>query len=188
MLMTEIKRSALALPTAHTDEVLSLAADAEVILGYSLLRNSLDAPADTPRLAQVLAELGIEVLNKADVLDYMRERLCDRTLELLDEWQKSNPAALGSWGYGANFSGPSWEATPIDKYREAIPEFVVNKAVQIKRALPEAEIFIRHLTEDKDPFLEVTLGKATDYDADRNGSERYFVEVWEEPKFEGRLR
>lgn len=188
MLMTEIKRSVLTLPVETTDEVSTLAGEAEQVLGYSVLRQSLSAPIEAPRLATALATLGIDILNKQDVLAYMRERLCDRTLELFDEWQKAAPEAIGAWGYGASFGGPSWEATPIDRYKEAIPEFVVNKAVQIKRAVPEAEIFIRHLTEDKDPFLEVTLGKATDYDADRNGSERYFVEVWEEPKFEGRLR
>lgn len=188
MLMTEIKREAVALPAGNADEVLSLASDAEQVLGYSVLRDRLTTSPNVPQLARTLAELGIDILNKADVLTYMRERLIDRTLEVYDEWQKARPEPMASWGYGMNFSGPSWEATPIAKYKDAIPEFVVNKAVQIKRALPEAEIFIRHLTEDKDPFLEVTFGAATEWDADNNGSERYFVEVWEEPKFEGRIR
>jgi hypothetical protein len=187
MLMTEIKRSVLTLPVESTDDVATLAGDAEAILGYSVLRESLTEPTETPRLAAALASLGIEILNKQDVLNYMRERLCDRTLELLDEWQKGNPAPVSSWGSGEYFMGPSWAPTPIAKYKDKIPEFVVNKAVQIKRALPDVQIFIRHLTEDKDPFLEVTLGKADEYNSERNGSERYFIEVWEEPKFEGRL-
>lgn len=188
MLMTEIKRSVITLPEVGGDEVLTLAADAEIILGYNVLQNSLTTPPETPRLAVVLAELGIEILNKTDVITYMRERLCDRTLELLDEWQKSNPEPFYSWGSGNSFSGPQWSSTAIANYKDAIPEFVVNKAVQIKRALPEAGVFIRHLTEDKDPFLEVTFGDVDKYDSDRNGSERYFIEVWEEPKFEGRIR
>lgn len=188
MQIAEIKRSIPLLPTLGNDEVLTLAADAEIVLGYNVLQNSLTAPPEIPRLAAALAELGIEILNKSDVVIYMQERLVDRTLEIYDEWQKAKPEPLSVWGYGQSFSGPSWEATPIAKYREAVPEFVVNKAVQIKRAVPECEIFIRHLTEDKDPFLEITLGKASEYNSDRNGSERYFVEVWEEPKFEGRVR
>jgi hypothetical protein len=187
MLLTEIKRNVITLPEMGGDEVLTLAADAEIILGYNVLQNSLTSPAETPRLAKTLSELGIEILNKQDVTIYMRERLCDRTLELLDEWQKSNPEPVSAWGFGGSFSGPQWSATPISKYTDAIPEFVVNKAVQIKRALPDVQIFIRHLTEDKDPFLEVTLGEADSWNADDNGSERYFIEVWEEPKFEGRL-
>ena len=188
MLMTEIKRDAVTLPAIGGDEVLSLADDAAQVLGYQVLRDSLVEPPATPQLATALAELGIDILNKQDVLLYMRERLCDRTLELLDEWQKGNPEPVNTWGYGSGFGGPSWDATPIEKYREAVPEFVINKAVQIKRACPEVQILIRHLTEAKDPFLEVTLGLATEWNADNNGSERYFIEVWEEPKFEGRIR
>ena len=188
MLMTEIKRNVITLPVAGTDEVLTVAQDAEEVLGYSVLRQSLTEPPETPRLASVLSDLGIEILNKQDVTAYMRERLCDRTLELLDEWQKGNPDPVNSWGSGNAFIGPQWDVTDIAKYKEAIPEFVVNKAVQIKRALPEVGVYIRHLSEDKDPFLEITLGKANDWDSDKNGSERYFIEVWDEPKFEGRLR
>lgn len=187
MLLTEIKHEAVALPIGFTNDVATLAGDAEKVLGYSVLRESLDEPNELPLLAQALATLGIEILNKPQVLAYMRERLIDRTLEVYDEWQKGNPDPISAWGHGESFSGPAWVSTEIARYREAIPEFVVNKAVQIKRALPDVQIFIRHLTEDKDPFLEVTLGKADSYDSDRNGSERYFIEVWEEPKFEGRI-
>jgi len=187
MLATEIKRTAFAMPCESEEEVLSLAGEAETVLGYSALRKHLDHPEEKPQLAQALAQLGIEILDHQDVLTYMSERLCTRTQEMLGSWAATNPA-ISSWGSGEYFMGPSWEKTAISKYKEAIPEFVVNKAAQIKRALPECEVWIRHLTEDRDPFLEVTLGKADEWSAAGNGSERYFVEVWDEPKFEGRMR
>lgn len=31
-------------------------------------------------------------------------------------------------------------------------------------------------------------GQANEWNSGDNGSERYFIEVWEEPKFEGRIR
>lgn len=187
MLQTEIRRDAIILPCEPTGEIGTLAGDAEKVLGYSVLRESIDEPPETPRLAHALGQLGIDILNKQDVITYMSERLCNRTLELLGEWSQRKPA-VSDWGSGEYFMGPSWESTPIAKYKEAIPEFVINKAVQIKQALPECQIWIRHLTEDRDPFLEVTLGKANEYNSGKNGSERYFIEVWDEPKFEGRLR
>lgn len=182
MLLTEIKREAVVLPTEFTSDVATLAGDAEKVLGYSLLRQSLDEPREQPELLKVLGELGIEILNKAQVVTYMRQRLVDRTIEMMGEWEKGEPDPLRSW---TSFSGPSWASTDIAKYKEPIPEFVINKAVQIKQALPQAGICIVHLTEDKDPFLKVTLGKQDEWN-DKVG-EAYFIEVWEEPKFEGRL-
>lgn len=183
MLATEIKRIEMVVPIGATDQVADLAGDAESLLGYSVLKENLDPPVETPTLARVLAQLGIETLNRVDVIRYMRERLCDRTLELMDEWQKTVPDPLRSW---SNFSGPTWVTTDISKYKEPIPEFVLNKAIQIKRELPDVGVYIYHLTEAKDPFLLVTYGATSEYDFD--AGERYFVEVWEEPRFEGRVR
>lgn len=182
MLLTEIKREAVALPTEFTSDVAALAGDAEKLLGYSLLRQSLDEPTEMPELLKVLSDLCIEILNKPSVVLYMRQKLVDRTIELMGEWEKGEPDPLRSW---ASFSGPSWASTEISKYKEPIPEFVINKAVQIKQVLPQVGVYIVHLTKDKDPFLKVTLGKQDEWN-DKAG-EAYFVEVWEEPKFEGRI-
>jgi hypothetical protein len=181
MLLTEIKREVVLCPSGVGDDVRSLAEEAERVLGYGRLREALDVPAETPSLLKTLGELGIEILNRESVVTYMRQRMIDRTMEMMGEWEKSGPDPLSSWN---SFSGARWDNTEVDKYKDAIPEFVINKAVQIKRALPEVKIYITHLTEDKDPFLKVEYGKENEWDS--NG-ESYFIEVWEEPKFEGRM-
>jgi leucyl aminopeptidase (aminopeptidase T) len=99
MLLTEIKHEPISLPPAFDDGMGQLAEDAANFLGYDVLRGSLETPPELPRLAQALAELGIDVLNKQDVLTYMRERLVDRTLELYDEWQKGDLKAINLWGH-----------------------------------------------------------------------------------------
>lgn len=76
--------------------------------------------------------------------------------------------------------GYAWHRIAISKYLKAIPEFVVNKAIQIKEALPEVKIFVEELQYDPDPFLVVTC-------ENDNFTEQYYVEVWEEPLFEGRF-
>jgi len=76
-----------------------------------------------------------------------------------------------------------WAATPLKSYSHPIPEFVLNKAVQIAEKLPKAQFVIEDLrvrqetrTRNFDPFLIVSLGE-----------EQYYVEVWDEPKFETSL-
>jgi hypothetical protein len=78
-----------------------------------------------------------------------------------------------------------WRATPISAYKKPIPEFVLNKAVQIAEKCPKAEFTIEELQVERyqriqrtlpDPFLVAKLG-----------SESFFVEVWDEPLFENKL-
>ena len=72
-----------------------------------------------------------------------------------------------------------WNKTTIKIYGEEgkeIPEYVLNKAIQVKYEVPEVEILIDEFTVVPDPFLFVKLG-----------AESYYIEVWDEPKFEGRL-
>lgn len=181
MLMTEIRRDTPML-IAKCDELTTLAEDAVAVLGYERLLQTLDQPTETP-LRDALARLEIQTLNHADVVAYMREQMCERALTALADWTKADPDPLRSW---SSFNAPAWIPTEIEKYKEPIPEFVINKAVQIKRELPDVKIFIRHLSENPDPFLEVHYGDVSEWD-DKTG-ERYFIEVWDEPKFEGRLR
>lgn len=182
MLMTEIKRDVLPVLSGISEDVFTLAKDAESVLGYPLLRESLENDPDVPTLRAALGTLGIEVLNKEDVFAYMRERSIERTRELLEVWAVGDFNPQRSWN---RMEGAYWDSTEIAKYKEAVPEFVVNKAVQIKRALPEAELYIVHLTEARDPFLKVTFGDVNEWDETKG--ETYFIEVWDEPRFEGRI-
>lgn len=80
--------------------------------------------------------------------------------------------------YESNFNTVyfKWERVQISDYRKPIPIHVLNKAVQIKEQLPQVEIFIEELTRVPDPFLVVKFGR-----------EEFYVEVWDEPKFEQEL-
>lgn len=66
-----------------------------------------------------------------------------------------------------------WTNTEIKHYQQPIPEFVLNKALQIKEKVPNAQFFIEHLEEKYDPFLKV-----------KHGNLDLYIEVWDEPKFE----
>lgn len=66
-----------------------------------------------------------------------------------------------------------WTNTEIKNYQQPIPEFVLNKALQIKERVPSAQFFVEHLEEKHDPFLKV-----------KHGNLDLYIEVWDEPKFE----
>lgn len=69
----------------------------------------------------------------------------------------------------------SWKKTPLNRYKEPVPTFVLSHAIELKKLLPEAEFVVAHLAFNPDPFL--LLGY--------KGREVY-IDVWDEPKFEGR--
>lgn len=102
------------------------------------------------RLGCVLAELEIDSLDFKDVEAYKASK---------------------------THGGMSFVRYPIATYRQEIPIHVLNKAIQIKEKLPEAEFFVdnyeRNGSNAGDPFLWVSVA----------GWGRY-VEVWDEPKFE----
>ena len=159
-----------------TEPVLTLAAEAEQVLGYSVLKAHQSGEEQSSELQKTLEKLGIETLNKADVERYQAEMLIEQTEIKFQEWRKSP---------SGTFFGPTWEKLTIDKYREPIPEFVLNKAIQVKREMPDVRIYIEHLTEHPDPFLIVATKHETYECLD---GESFYIEVWEEPKFEGRIR
>jgi hypothetical protein len=72
--------------------------------------------------------------------------------------------------YGRNIS---WQPMLIQHYKEPIPEFALATALKIRRADPDILIEVVGLTITKDPFLAVS----------KEGTERYYLEVWQEPKF-----
>lgn len=174
MEMTEIKRiKAGVAESGELSETLSI--EAEKLLGYKAAQASERQQGENGPLAAALARLEIEILNPEDVHRYQ--------MEMRHEAEKKHLARaivaggreiqrLGHWSF------PRWEEQKIENYTLPIPEFVLNKACQIKREIPDVQIFIESLNEHPDPFLLVKHGK---YD-----EEVYRVEVWDEPKFNAR--
>lgn len=150
-----------------------LAAEAMQKLGYTALRDDATGSKSlgvlTGKLTETLLRLEIEPLDTAHVLRYQMDEAGRVTLEKIHD-------NFSHWVKGW-FSAATWQHTKLAEYKQAIPEFVIRKAIQIKDALPEVEFVIHHMSEPKaDPFLIAVLGE-----------EIYYVEVWDEPRFEGTL-
>lgn len=170
MNMTEIRRSVPKVP-ATSESTVTLAEDAASVLGYKVLQQTQKNPKATMgSLTFALAELAIEVLDPAGVKAYQGDHMKEVARRLFEEWLTDRSP------YRTSFYCPNWRETKIEEYGEPIPEFVLNKAVQIKKAVPECKIIVEYLDENPDPFLLVKLG-----------DEKHCVEVWAEPKFEGKL-
>lgn len=155
-----------------------LAIKAKNLLGYRMLSaemsgNVLASCEQLGKLAQALLANDIEVLDIGKVFSYQTEEAARRTKAELERLLRSgNVNRVFQWGFHA----AAWQHTAITAYVEPIPEFVLQKAVQIKEHCPEVQFFIHHLNDPKaDPFLVAMLG-----------DEVYYVEAWEEPRFEGR--
>lgn len=145
-----------------------LAAEVEDLLGYTPLRKELRTPGT---LLRVLAKLEIAILEQASVDKYKAQ--------MVEHYRTANKMA-----------DPTWRLTPLKHYTQPVPEFVLQKAVEIKRELPEAEFYIDQLAVD--PFLLVSLQSIPDYN--RNTPSRKldpetaaYVEVWAEPRFEAEM-
>lgn len=142
-----------------------LAAKASKILSYTALAQAIPnveslATART-KVAQVFKELDFKPLSWESVVAYKA-------------WfvrKNSKDAAFSSMRV-------SWCATPLSSYSAAVPEFVLSKAIELKGKLPEATFTVEYPYYEKvfnDPFLRM----------DYKGLS-YYIDVWDEPKFEGR--
>lgn len=162
---------------------ISVGTEAAEILGYSMLAQVSADVTERP-IAKALHDLEIEILNRQDVDRYKGEHRVEVARKQFEEWveKAAKDASRYEWD---TFTAPNWARRKISEYKEPIPEFVLAKAIQIKKALPECQIMIEFLTNALDPFLVVQSATANTWD---DPAERYYVEVWEEPKFEGRLR
>ena len=70
----------------------------------------------------------------------------------------------------------AWRGIALAKYQQEVPAFVLQRALEIKKELPEAEFSIELLAQTSrfaDPFLVVYCV-----------GERYYVDVWDEPNFQ----
>lgn len=145
-----------------------LAKEAEALLGYNVLRRKLKLPG---KLGEVLAMLDIEPLNTEAVEKYKQEMVLFRQWEIVE---RHHP------GYGrTHYIDVSWRRIALADCESEVPLFALRKAVQVKKACPEAILEVDELIEQKkliDPFLVARLD-----------GETYYLEVWKEPKFEETL-
>jgi hypothetical protein len=154
-------------------ETRELAEQASSLLGYTglsahLVGSEVQAKLSGP-LTESLLKLDIQVLDTNSVISYQLEEAMRRTKEVIG----SN---LKNWVSGW-FGPANWGNTGIEEYRQPIPQFVLNKAVQIKKALPDVMFRVQHLNDaHADPFLVAV-----------RGDEVYYIDAWDEPKFEERL-
>ena len=73
--------------------------------------------------------------------------------------------------------GPSekvWQAVPIADYQKDIPRPVLETIANIMPKCPGARFEVEEIAKKPDPFLVVSLG-----------DERYYVEIWDEPNWNG---
>jgi hypothetical protein len=156
-----------------------LATKAKNLLGYKVLSGEISGSfqatsVELGKLATALLALDLEVLDMGMVFAYQVDEAARRTKQELDRLVRGGQVKqVFQWG----FSPAEWKHTELKSYGEAIPEFVLDKAVRLKEKCPDVQFFVHHLNDPKaDPFLVATLGE-----------EVFFLEAWDEPRFEGRI-
>jgi hypothetical protein len=159
-----------------------LGAQAEAVLGYQPLQKAVD-PRSTI-LARALQKLGIEVLDFAQVEQYKEEALRAAVAGERDARRVSGTRKRKQRDeddeddeYDDERDELGWEEYKIAEYTRAIPAHVLMKAIQVKTALPTVQFLVDELVvkEKADPFLIAMFR-----------DEKYYIEVWDEPTFEGR--
>lgn len=156
----------------------ALGIQAEDLLGYKVLRREAGAASHLDRL---LLELDIQPFDPQAVAEY-KLRMQAHHQAILNAQRQANPVPddLAMWlDYGTGRLFVEWSMAKLKHYDKPVPEFVLRKCVQIKERAPEAKFFVdelRQRQETLDPFLVVELG-----------SDRAWIEVWDEPEFEKTL-
>jgi hypothetical protein len=150
-----------------------LAVRAADLLGYHTLANHLSGKtvtaSETGKLTETLRSLGFDVLETSAVISYQLDEATRLTKEKIAD-------SFHDWTSGY-FSPAQWHHVGLSDYEKPVPEFVLDKAVRLKEALPEVQFRVHFLSEPKaDPFLIAVLGK-----------EIYYLEAWDEPRFEQTL-
>jgi len=157
-------------------ERLYLATRAKDLLGYSALVANVTGTKvvgkTEGKLTEALRLLEMEVLDTATVVEYQIAKVFEDTRD--HAFSHLRDYATGYYSFA------TWQKTELGKYDQAIPEFVLDKAIRLKEQLPDVRFHVMHLSDPKaDPFLVASL---PNYDA-----EIYFIEAWDEPRFEGRV-
>lgn len=180
MQLTDIPRLKVGVMTSPARELdglnserARLATRAADLLGYKALAEDVSGRKSLAscegKLTETLKALDLEILDAGAVIKYQMEEAGRVTAEKIKE-------DFRSWTNGY-FIAAQWSTGELSSYERAIPEFVIDKAVRIKEALPEVQFRVQHLNEPKgDPFLIAILNRET-----------YYIDAWDEPRFEGGL-
>lgn len=138
------------------------------LLGYQC-KTEIDYPTETDgALRNAIARLGIETLDVQSVLRYQAERLAESLM-----------------ASGLNITSTSryddgWNRRKLSEYKQPIPDFALERALQLKATCPEVEFMVEELA--KDPFLIAYIPSGS-YGA----KEAYYIACWEEARFEATL-
>src|SRR5271166_4247312 len=151
MKIEEIKRERC---SVIVEPMVSVLDEAREVLQYG----SRTAPIQEKKspLRELLATLEIEPLNEADVVRYQAEMIAELMLD--PAYHRDRLDARRQYRFFHY-----WEGRALEGYSEPIPEFVLAKAIQIKKACPDVKFLIEVLQGNPDPFLVAQIGK---YDED----------------------
>lgn len=184
MTISDIKRVSLTKPPEPepvSDEMLmelpDVRSEAAELLGYRHKPAKKAAPIErTDELREAIRRADIEVLDWRDVLRYQVEQQYRADKEQME-------AALEGGEYprwGDYLRATEWKSTDLEQYEQFIPDYVLNKALVLKRECPGVKFSVLHMAND--PFLVAWLGGAKWI---YNREATYFIEVWDEEAFVG---
>ena len=159
--------------TEITDE--KFVREAKQLLGYKVL----DSAWTFKKVVEILAKLGIEPFDEEKVKAYKKEKQDS----VYTRTRKSN-----DWGTTSIITKGEWVSVPLSGYKKEVPAFALLRAAQIKKELNKAKLASSFSVEELqtktsrsevrkmyDPFMVLEVGER-----------RLYLDVWDEPKFEGR--
>ena len=149
------------------------------LFSESCLHASADTLGATVAIGVIVTAITLLVLNL-----FIFERNPFSTVEYTHSWAQY---VLGRTRYDTGLQRRKFgyaEAVYVEPYTRYVPVHVLNIAVSVKTAVPEAVLYVHELQQTQmeipkplpDPFLEVRLD-----------SERYYIAVWDEREFEAKL-
>ena len=136
---------------------------AQDVLGYSCKEKTNRSLESESLLLGALQSLGIEILNEKSVRQYQGQMVARA-------YEKSTPTPW-DWEWTSN---PGWERKDLKKYTRPVPDFAIERALQIKELCPDVEFYVEELVDQVDPFLIAHIGR-----------EGYYIACWEEAEFTG---
>lgn len=169
------KDALMEIPNQVGEYSVNLAARVKKELGYDILHSNVtmrtsarDRALAANKVIEALDAIGIELL--VGVNRYMDEVRREVSIKTKKVW--------------------SWRDRHITNFSGIIPEFALERALQIRETLKTTELqeptfYVSALEEEdrytgpsNDPFLYFTVSECGDL--------RFYTDVWDEPKFEGR--
>jgi hypothetical protein len=174
---TQLTRKAMDVKSlqAVTDE--KFVKEAKALLGYDLLEDALALR----KTAEILDKLGIQPFDAAKVEAYKKEQA---------EGLYSRKQKTDRWGsVRTTTTRGEWQTYNLRGYKREVPAFALLRAAEIQKEMNKGKIggkfFIDELriktTRSRrerpivDPFMVLQVGET-----------KMYVDVWNEPKFEGR--